>query len=182
KKINEELPFAVIYMAAISQSNIEPLRMFKLIANSKEYPNIAFEIKKIINQAEFFGYNFADVLKDYSSKTRNEKLKDLFNGMAINIISGGSLKNFLEKKAESLFFEYKMERQKYNYLAGTFLDVYISLLIVGPLILIITLVLITISGFKMPIPLTNFFLLFIFTLILLNFIFLIIIELKQPKT
>ncbi|MEM4182071.1 MAG: type II secretion system F family protein [Candidatus Pacearchaeota archaeon] len=182
KKINDELPFAVIYMAAISQSNIEPLRMFKLLANSKEYPNLASEIRKILKQTEFFGYNLADVLKDYSSKTGNEKLKELFSGIAINIVSGGSLKNFLEKKADNLLFEYKLERQKYNNIAGTFLDVYISILIVAPLILIILLVIMINSGFKMPISTSSLSYLFILILIILNLIFLTFLQIKQPKT
>lgn len=182
KKINDELPFAVIYMAAISQSNIEPIRMFKLLANSKEYPNLAIEIRKILKQTEFFGYNLADTLKDYSSKTGNEKLKELFSGIAINIVSGGSLKNFLEKKAENLLFEYKLERQKYNNIAGTFLDVYISILIVAPLILVILLIIMINSGFKIPISTSSLSYLLILILIILNLIFLTFLQIKQPKT
>lgn len=182
KKIEDEIPFAVIYMTAISQSNLEPIRMFRLLANSEEYPNFSFEIRKILRQIDFFGYNLVDALKEYSSKTQNEKLKELFSGIAINIVSGGSLKNFLEKKAENLLFEYKLERQKYISLAATFLDVYISVLIVAPLILVVLLVIMINSGFKVPIPsnILNFLLILIITI--LNLLFLIFLQIKQPKT
>lgn len=181
RKIDEELPFAVIYMAAIAQSNIEPVRMFRLLANSKEYPAFAFEVRKILKQVEFFGYNLADVLKDYSLKTKNEKLRELFSGIAINIIGGGSLKDFLEKKATNLLVEYRLERQSYNALAGTFLDVYISVLIVSPLLLIIVLVIMINSGFKIPMGVSTATFLFIVIIVLLNIIFLLFLEIKQPK-
>ncbi len=182
EKINEELPFAVIYMAAISQSNIEPIRMFRLIANSKEYPILSFEIKKILNQIDFFGYTLVNSLRDAALKTNNEKLRELFSGIAINIVGGGSLKNFLEKKAENLLIEYRLERQKYNNLAATFLDVYISVLIVAPLILITVLVIMSISGFKINVSLNTLIFIFVAVLFILNLLFLLLLEIKQPKT
>jgi archaeal flagellar protein FlaJ len=181
KQMNEELPFATIYMAAISSSDLEPTKMFRLIASSKEYPSIGIELKKVVNQVELYGYNLATALTNVARNTQSKKVSELFSGMAINITSGGSLKNYLEKKAENLLVDYKLDRQKYNSVAETFMDVYISVLITAPLILMIVFVVMNMTGFDIGIGIGALNLLVVLLVSILNVIFLFILQLKQPK-
>jgi archaeal flagellar protein FlaJ len=181
KKIGEEIPFATIYMAAIASSDLEPTKMFRLIANSKEYPAIGKEMKKVINQIDLYGYNLATALTNVSKGIKNERLSELFSGISINITSGGSLKNYLEKKADNLLVDYKLDRQKYNSVAETFMDVYISLLITAPLILMIVFVVMSMTGFDIGIGIGMLNIIIIVFVSLLNIIFLAILQVKQPK-
>jgi archaeal flagellar protein FlaJ len=181
KQMDEELPFATIYMAAVSSSDLEPTKMFRLIANSKEYPSIGIELKKVVNQVELYGYNLATALTNVARNTKSKKVAELFSGMAINITSGGSLKNYLEKKSENLLVDYKLDRQKYNSVAETFMDVYISVLITAPLILMIVFVVMNMTGFDIGIGIGALNLLVILLVSVLNVIFLSILQIKQPK-
>jgi archaeal flagellar protein FlaJ len=181
KEMNEELPFATIYMAAIASSDLEPTKMFRLIANSKEYPSVGIELKKVVNQVELYGYNLATALTNVAKNTRSKKVAELFSGMAINITSGGSLKNYLEKKAENLLVDYKLDRQKYNSVAETFMDVYISVLITAPLILMIVFVVMNMTGFDIGIGIGTLNILVILLVSVLNVIFLAVLQIKQPK-
>ncbi len=181
KQIGEELPFATIYMAAIASSDLEPTKMFRLIANSKEYPAVGMEMRKVVNQLELYGYNLATALTNVAKNMKNEKLAELFSGISINITSGGSLKNYLEKKAENLLVDYKLDRQRYNSVAETFMDVYISLLITAPLILMIIFVVMSMTGFNIGIGIGTLNLLIILLVSILNIIFLSILQIKQPK-
>lgn len=181
KAINDEIPFATIYMAAITSSDLEPTQMFRLIANSDEYPAVSIEIRKIVNQIDIYGYNLATALTNVAKNTLNERLKDLLAGMAINITSGGSLKNYLEKKSENLLMDYKLDRQKYNSLAETFMDMYISLLITAPLLLMIVFVVMSMTGFNIGISVNVLNFLIITIISGLNILFLFILNAKQPK-
>lgn len=181
KKIDEELPFVTIYMAAISSSDLESLAMFRLLANSKEYPATRLEMRRVINQVDLYGYNLATALVNVARDTQSEKLAELYSGIAANITSGGSLKNYLEKKAENLLVDYKLDRQKYNSLAETFMNIYISLLITAPLILMIVFIVMRMSGFGISIPEMVMNIIVVIVIILLNLIFLIILHIKQPK-
>lgn len=181
KRIDEELPFATIYMAAISSSDLEPTKMFRLIANSNEYPSIGIEMKKVVNQIDLYGYNLATALTNVAQDTKSERLSELYSGIAVNITSGGSLKNYLEKKAENLLTDYKLDRQKYNSLAETFMDIYISLLITAPLILMIVFVVMNMTGFEIGISMIAMNLIVITLIAILNIIFLSVLHLKQPK-
>jgi hypothetical protein len=181
KKINEELPFATIYMSAIASADLEPIRIFRLIANSKEYPTLRIEINKVLKYVDIYGYNLAGALINVAKTTSNEKLAELFSGIATNTTSGGSLKNYLEKKSDNLLTDFKLERQKYNAAAGTFLDVYISLLITAPLILMIIFAIMNMTGFDIGIGMDMLNILVIFLISFLNVIFLFMLQIKQPK-
>jgi Flp pilus assembly protein TadB len=182
KMINQELPFATIHMAAIAGSNIEPTKIFKIISSSREYPFIGREIKKIIIQTNVYGYDLVTSLKNVALRTPNKRLSELFSGLATNISTGGELKTYLEKKAENFLLDYKLERQRYTDLSGTFMDIYISLLITAPLVLMMMFIVMNVVGMNlggMDIGTLTF--ISIGAIILINIIFIAVINLKQPS-
>ncbi|NPE26508.1 hypothetical protein HNV12_00720 [Methanococcoides sp. SA1] len=182
KNISYELPFATIHMSAIAGSNIEPVKIFKIIGASEEYPSVGTEIKKVITQVEIYGYDLVTALKNVSVRIPNKRLAELFSGLATNISTGGALKNYLEKKSENFLVDYRLERQKYSALAGTFMDVYISLLIAAPLVLMMMFIVMNVSGLGFAgISIQLLLLGAVFAIAVVNIIFLFIINAKQPK-
>lgn len=182
KEISTELPFATIYMSAIAGSNIEPTKIFKIIADSPEYKYVGVEMRKIINQIEIYGYDLVNALKNVAKSTINKKLAELLNGMATNIATGSSLQNYLEKKSQNLLEDYKMERTRYNDVASTFMDVYISVLITAPLILVMLIVIMSLTNLKFGSMSTHSMLTFsIVAVAVVNVIFLVFLQMKQPR-
>jgi flagellar protein FlaJ len=182
KRINYELPFATIHMGAIAGSNIGPVKLFEIIGSSEEYPNVGFELKKVLNQVVVFGYNVSNSLKNVASRTRNTKLAELLGGIATNINSGGELKSYLEKKSESFLVDYKLERKQYIDLATTFLDIYISVLIAAPLILILLLVIMNLIGTGFSgLGINSLVFIGVILIAIMNIIFIVVLNLKQPE-
>ena len=182
KGITQELPFATIHMAAIAGSNIDPSKILKIIMKSHEYPNIGREMKKVIAQVDIYGYDLVTSLKNVASSTSNKKLSELFSGIAINISTGGALKNYLEKKADNFLVDYRLERQKYKNLAGTFMDVYISILIAAPLILMMMFIVMNVSGLSVNgLSINSLLMLSVGGIVVANIIFIIVLNMKQPK-
>jgi Flp pilus assembly protein TadB len=182
KEINQELPFLTIYLSAISTSGIEPSKIFEIIASSKDYPFTQREIKKLINYVNFYGYDLVSALKIVSRGCPSERLALLFDGLATTITSGGELNSFLNKHSETLLFDYRLEREKYTRIAETFMDIYISVIIAAPMILMMLFVLMSITGFSsgMMNP-SNLSFLVILLIGALNVGFLMFLNLKQPK-
>ena len=182
KSISQELPFATIHMAAIAGSDIEPTKIFKIIAMSKEYPNIGREVRKVLTQIDVYGYDLVTSLKNVALRTSNKKLAELFSGLATNISTGGALNNYLEKKAENFLNDYRLERQKYANLAGTFMDVYISILIAAPLVLMMMFIVMNVAGLGMGgLGITTLLVLSVIGVAIVNVIFLVVLNMKQPK-
>ena len=182
KKISQEIPFATIHMSAIAGSNIEPVKIFRIVASSEEYPNIGKEIRKIITQIDIYGYDLVTSLKNVAGRTSNKKLSELFSGLATNISTGGALKSYLEKKSENFLVDYRLERQKYTDLAGTFMDVYISILIAAPLVLMMMFIVMNVAGLGMEgLSIMTLLMLSVFGIVVVNIIFLVVLNMKQPN-
>lgn len=181
KKVDQELPFAVIHMSAISGSGIEPLEIFKIIATSKEYPSLRKEIRKVLNQINLYGYDLVTALNNVIKNTPSPKLAELFAGLSTTINSGGSLTEFFHKRAETLLVDYRLEREKYTKVAETFMDIYISIVIAAPMILMLLLIMISISGFSLPFPPNQMTLIIVIIVGLINIVFIGVLHLKQPS-
>jgi len=180
-KINQELPFATIHMAAISGSMIEPTKMFNIISSTGEYPFLEKEFNKLLNEINIYGYDIVTALKDSALNCPSQKLAELYNGLATNITSGGSIYSFFEKRSQTLLFEYRLNKEKHTKTAETFMDIYISVVIAAPMILMLLLMMMKISGLGVSLSTSTITLIIISGVSLINIIFLIFLQLKQPE-
>ena len=181
KKIDQELPFAVIHMSAISGSGIEPSEIFRIIILGREYPFLKREVRKVLNQINLYGYDLVTSITNVAKSTSSTKLSELFSGLATTINSGGNLKEFFEKRAETLLTNYRLEREKYTKVAETFMDIYISVVIAAPMILMLLLIMVGISGFEAGYSTTGMTLIIILIIALINILFIGFLNIKQPS-
>lgn len=180
-KINRELPFATIHMSSISGSMIEPSKIFGIIITTKEYPNLEKEFIKLQNEINIYGYDMVTALRNRSFNSPSRKLSDLFNGLATTITSGGNLPDFFEKRSQTLLFDHRLEMERQLKTAETFMDIYISIVIAAPMILMLVLMMMRISG--LGVSLSPFMISFVMILVvsLINIFFLTFLHIKQPK-
>jgi len=180
-KINHELPFATIHMSAISGSSIEPSKIFQIIISTKEYPAIEKELYKIINEMNIFGKDLVTALRTAAQKCPSKKLSDLFNGIATTVTSGGDLSDFFDKRANTLLFDYRLEREKETKSAETFMDIYISVVIAAPMILMLLLIMMKVSGIGISLSTGMITLIMISAVVVINIGFLTLLQMKQAK-
>ncbi len=180
RKIEDELPFAVIHMAAIAGSGVEPSKIFFVIALSKEYPSTSREMRKVVNMINFYGYDLVTALRETAKTTSCGRFADALNGIATTIVSGGDIKDYLEKIASDMLGDYKMKRKKYTAAAGTFADIYTGLLIAAPLIFMLLLAIISIIGVAGVSP-GMLGIGGIGAIIILNIGFLVFLQISQPE-
>ena len=182
RKINQELPFATIHMSAISGSMVEPIKIFSILAYTKEYPALEREFNKLLNQINIYGYDLVTALKDSAVNCPSQKLAELFNGLATTITSGGSLFAFFEKRAQTMLFDYRLDKEKNTKTAETFMDIYISVVIAAPMILMLLLMMMKVSGIGVSFSTSMITFIVVGGVSLINVIFLSFLQLKQPET
>lgn len=180
-RINQELPFATIHMASISNSMVEPSKIFHIIITTEEYPYIIKEFIKLINKVNVQGYDLVSALRSSAFNSPSRKLSELFNGLATTITSGGDLPEFFDKRAETLLFEHRLEREKYTRTAETFMDIYISVVIAAPMILMLLLIMMKVSGLGIGLSLSTITLLMVVGIAMINVFFITFLYLKQPR-
>lgn len=180
-KINSELPFAAIHMAAISGSMINPVKVFMIIASTKEYPHLEKEFNKLLNEINVYGYDLVGALKDLAKDCPSQKLAELFNGLATTITSGGNLYEFFQKRSETLLFEYKLDKEKSTKAAESFMDMYISMVIAAPMVLMLLLMMMKLSGLGISLGAGLITILVTGGVMMINIFFLIFLQLKQSN-
>lgn len=182
KNIRANLPFAIEHMAAVAGSGVAPTKMFKLIAQAKEYGEVSVELEKIVEYIELFGYDFLTALRSVAITSPSEQLKELLDGMVSSTESGGDLRAYLQEKAKEAMLDYDLERQKYQETVSTYSDIYTGLLIAAPLFFVASLSLVSLLGGSVG----NFGVDTLITfgtylaLPLLNIGFVVFLELTQP--
>ncbi|MEK6847970.1 MAG: type II secretion system F family protein [Nanoarchaeota archaeon] len=180
-KINQELPFATIHMSSISNSMIEPSKIFEIIITTEEYPHLDKEFTKLLNEVNIYGYDLVSALRDMAFNSPSRKLGELYNGLAITITSGGDLPEFFDKRAQTLLFEHRLEREKHAKAAETFMDIYISVVIAAPMILMLLLIMMRVSGLGISLSTQMITLVMVLGVALMNILFLAFLHLKQPE-
>ncbi len=180
-KINQELPFAAIHMSSISGSMIEPSKIFSVIISTGEYPYLNKEFTKLLNEVNVFGYDLVTALRNIAFNSPSKKLSELLNGLATTITSGGDLSEFFDKRSQTLLFDYRIEREKATKSAETFMDIYISVVIASPMILMLLLIMMKISGLGISLSTTAISLLMVAGVAIVNIIFLVFLQLKQES-
>jgi flagellar protein FlaJ len=180
-KINNELPFATIHMSSISNSMIEPSKIFTIIISTGEYPNLEKEFIKLLNEVNVYGYDLVSALRDMAFNSPSRKLGDLYNGLATTITSGGDLPEFFDKRAQSLLFDHRLEQEKQAKSAETFMDIYISVVIAAPMILMLLLMMMRVSGLGISLSTSMITLVMVLSVSVLNIVFLAFLQLKQPE-
>lgn len=180
-RIDSELPFVVIHMSSISGSGVEPTQIFKIVGKGKEYKYTRVEMRKLLNQINVYGYDMVNALKNVAAVTPSIKFAELLNGLSTTISSGGDLKIFFEKRAETLLLNYRLERERFAKVAETFMDIYISVVIATPMILLLLLVMISVSGFQIGYDISVMTFGIIVIVALVNVVFLWILSMRQPN-
>ncbi len=136
KNIELNLPFALNYMNAISESGIPPHLIFKLIGKFDDFGEISKKMREIIRNIEFFGLDELTAVREVLKKIPSKDFKQILIGFITTIESGGNLNLFFKKSAEKSLFDWKIKREKFLQQLSTYTELYIGIFIAAPLFLI----------------------------------------------
>jgi len=182
RDIEANLPFAMTHMSAVAESGAPPLTIFKILSQFKEYGEIAKEAEKITRNVEIFGLDALSAIRDRALKCPSPSFRDILQGILTTIQSGGNLRTYLMEESGKAMFEYTVRREKYNQLLAAYADLYTALLVAAPMIFIVVIsTLNVIGGNIFGLSLQDTMMLGLGGLTVLNIIFLLFIQLTQPK-
>lgn len=146
KSIENNLPFAITHMTAISSSGIPTEFMFELLTGFKEYGEITQDSKLIMRNIKTFGMSSVDAIKDVADRTPSQGFRELLLGIVSTIESGGNLIEYLKGMSDKSLFDYRIKREKYLKTLSTYADIYTALLVAAPLMMLSMLATMSIIG------------------------------------
>ena len=146
KKLENSLHFATIYMSTLAETGIPPYKIFNVLEKFTEFGEISRISRSIVRDMEVFGLDFNDALEKAANKAPFKDLKDLFWGMRATITTGGNLSGFLSQRSKKLTNDYRRRLEGYVKTLSLFLEIYITVVIVGSVFVLVLTTIMSILG------------------------------------
>lgn len=137
KKIDNALHFAALYMATLSTTGMPAPLMFKILSEFKEFGEISKISRQISEDVEIFGYDLPESLARHADNVPSAGLGELLWGTRATIVSGGDLSKFLDEKSKTFTNLFKRRLEEYIQTMNLFMEMYITVVIVGTVLLIV---------------------------------------------
>jgi flagellar protein FlaJ len=148
RSIDNNLPFAVLYMNTIAGTGSPPYAMFKLLSNFQEYGEVSVEAQEIIEDMDVMGQDIEVALQRAAENSPSEEFKDLLWSMVTTIVRGGDMRSLLTTKADALMATHRRRLKEYTNNLTMYVEVYITLVIVGSIFgIVMSTIMGAISGF-----------------------------------
>lgn len=137
ESIDYSLPFATTYLATISGSGSPPTTLFRVLSEFREYEEIADEANKIVRNVELFGMTIIESLAKAARQSPSKNFKEVLWGIITSIRTGSDLTAYLHSKSRELMRGYERKLNEYSNNLSTFLQIYLTLIVVGSIFFII---------------------------------------------
>jgi flagellar protein FlaJ len=146
RELDDELPFTTGYMAILASAGVSPEKIFHSLSALNVPLAASTEAKEVVKNINLFGLDVISALEKTSSRTPSEKLRDTIEGIISTIHSGGNLGAFLREKFKTAMKLKRLSLKKYADSLSVLSEVYIALLLTGPLLLVIMVAIMSVMG------------------------------------
>jgi flagellar protein FlaJ len=137
KKMELELPYVASHMSILAAAGIPPTRMFMLIEDSRTTPEVASDANEIVRDVQILGKDIMTALEIERDRSPSRVFGDVLEGLVATIRSGGDMKKYLLDATHTIMDLRRIAAKQLIESLGVFAEVYISLLVVFPLLIIV---------------------------------------------
>lgn len=137
RRLAEEAPYFIGYMATLAASGLTLEGIFKAIAKEGTKEEFVKSARYIIRDIDILGMDIITALINLIGKTPPGAFSELLEGLISTVQSGGNLKEFFTACAKVQMEEKKMIIQKMTSSLGVVAEIYTILLVVFPLMAVI---------------------------------------------
>jgi len=146
RELEDELPFTTGYMAILTSAGVSPEKMFYSLSNLSIPLAVTGEAKDVVRDVNLFGSDIISALEEMSKRTPSQRFRETIEGLITTIHSGGNLAAFLREKSREYMRLKRINLKKYSDTLSMLSEVYVTLLLTGPLFLVVMLVVMSMLG------------------------------------
>lgn len=139
RELEDELPFTIGYMSILTSAGVSPERIFHSLSNLSTPLAVSAEARDIVRDVNLFGLDIISALERAAKKTPSESLRETFEGFISTIHSGSNSTAYLREKTREFMKLKRIGLKKFSDTLSLLSESYVTLLLTGPLLLIIML-------------------------------------------
>lgn len=136
-RMDRELPFVASHMSILAAGGIPPTRMFKLLGDSVTTPEVASDSNEIVRDVEILGNDIMTALEAERDRSASRPFAEMLEGLVATIRSGGDMKSYLQDATRTIMDLKRIAAKSLIETLGAFAEVYVTLMIVFPLLIIV---------------------------------------------
>jgi len=146
RALEDELPFTTGYMSILTSAGVSPEKVFYSLSDLSVPLAVSFEAKNIVRDVNLFGSDILSALEEASKRTPSERFKEMLEGFISTIHSGGNSTAYLREKSKQYMKLKRISLHKFSDTLSMLSEFYVSILLTGPLLLVIMLAVMAMLG------------------------------------
>ena len=139
RTLEDGLPFTTGYMEIMARAGVPPYRIFRALAQIDAPLAVSKEARVITRDVELFGFDVISALEAASKRSPSDKFRELLEGFIATVHSGGNLANYLRTRSRQYMRLNRIALRKFSDTLGVLSEFYVTMLVAGPLILVVML-------------------------------------------
>ncbi|HXY47471.1 MAG TPA: type II secretion system F family protein [Thermoplasmata archaeon] len=135
EKLDRELPFTLSELSVLASTGTSPIKLFRRMAQRDHDPAMTGEFRKIVYKTDVQGKDMITALAETAKESPSTSVRDSFWDIANLIHQGGNLDEYLRDRSEDVMRLKRLIQKEFIERLSTFLDMYVSLVLVGVLMI-----------------------------------------------
>lgn len=174
KEIDKFLPFSVLYLSSIVSSGLTLDKALKTYVEFSEDSEFRREVKKIVEDIEFYGLDVVSALERAVNRSPSRKFREFIYGILATLRSGGNLYEFMRDSVVEYMLDYRRKLSEFSRSMMIYTQIYLLLIVLGPVFFtILTSVIAVIGGVPNVVGLHTFVIFVMLPAFSILFLFLV---------
>lgn len=134
-QLDRELPFTLSELSVLASTGTSPISLIRRMATRDHDPGLTGEFKRVIYKVDIQGEDLITALAETAKESPSTQVREAFWDLANMIHQGGSLDEYLRNKSDDVLKLKRLIQKEFIERLSTFLDLYVSLVLVGVLMI-----------------------------------------------
>jgi flagellar protein FlaJ len=134
-QLERELPFTLSELSVLASTGMSPIQLVRRMARRDHDPAMTLEFKRVVYHTDVEGKDLITALAETAKGSPSNSVRESFWDLANMIHQGGNLDEYLRAKSDDIMKLKRLVQKEFIERLSTFLDMYVSLVLVGVLMI-----------------------------------------------
>jgi len=146
KRLESILPHVTGYMAGLASAGLSMERILIRTVELQPEPTLTHIVRLIVRDIYVFGHDIVTALRNAIAKSPSKTLASVFSGAVSTIVVSGDLRSYFLYTCEKLIARKRDQLKRIINSLAYLAEMYIALVVIGPIIFIVVLIIISMLG------------------------------------
>jgi len=134
-QLERELPFTLSELSVLASTGTSPIRLVRRMAQRDHDPAMTNTFRQVVYKVDVQGKDLITALAETAKDSPSTSVRDTLWDLANMIHQGGNLDEYLRSKSDDVLRLKRLVQKEFIERLSTFLDMYVSLVLVGVLMI-----------------------------------------------